>query len=99
MPAEATGRTTTDSLTWVLPAAAAVVVRPWLWSTALRQVARLAPTGWWRRSPLLPLPDPDYLRFRLITAYGGTGSAPSPHDVVTYLRWCRSWPRVTDARQ
>ena len=29
--------------------------------------------GWWRRPPFLPLPAPDYLRFRMETAYGGAG--------------------------
>ena len=35
----------------------------------------LAPDGWWRRPPHLPLPDPAYLRFRMVTAHGGDGSA------------------------
>jgi hypothetical protein len=70
---------------------AAVARRPSLWGTALRQVAVLAEPGWWRRRPYLPLPAPEYLRFRLQTAYGGDGErAPEPADVVTYLRWCRS---------
>jgi hypothetical protein len=79
-------------------AALAVARRPDLWVTAARQVARLAPEGWWRRSPYLPLPDPTYLRFRMVTAYGGDGEAPRPHDVVTYLHWCRAWPEVTSGR-
>jgi len=54
----------------------------------------LAAPGWWRRAPFLPLPSPDYLRFRLQTAYGGAGDrAPEPEDIVTYLRWCRSLAR------
>ena len=69
---------------------------PSLWATAIRQLFRLAPSGWWRRAPFLPLPDPAYLRFRLITAYGGSGSTdPLPADLVTYLHWCRAWPEVT----
>ncbi|HUS62051.1 MAG TPA: hypothetical protein VMY34_07620, partial [Acidimicrobiales bacterium] len=48
----------------------AVARRPALWSTALRQAVRLARPGWWHRRPFLPLPDPDYLRFRMVTAYG-----------------------------
>jgi hypothetical protein len=28
------------------------------------------------------------------TAYGGAGDqAPDPEDLVTYLRWCRDFPR------
>ncbi len=68
--------------------------RPSLWPTALRQARILAPPGWWRRRPFLPVPAADYLRFRLETAYGGAGDqAPRPADLVTYLRWCRDFPR------
>lgn len=79
-------------------AAALVVTRhPALWLTAVRVALRLAPSRWWSRWPFLPLPDAGYLRFRLVTAYGGDGSAPiDPDDLLAYLRWCRAWPAVTD---
>jgi hypothetical protein len=80
-------------VTWVR-AAGAVLVRPTLWATAIVQVLRLARPGWWHRWPLLPLPDRDYLRFRMVTAYGDPDRPPEPLDVVTYLHWCRAWPRV-----
>jgi hypothetical protein len=68
----------------------AVLGRPRLWSLALFAVLRLARPGWWRRWPLLPLPAPEYWRFRLITAYGGDGvGTPSAQDTVAFLRWCR----------
>ena len=76
---------------WIGPAAAALVARPGLWATALRQVRVLAAPGWWRRRPWLPLPDPDYLRFRLVTQYGDPEHAPEPADVIAYLHWCRSY--------
>lgn len=68
----------------------AIVVRPWLWWTALRQLGRIVRRGWWRRRPFLPIPDRDYLRFRWETQYG-TGARPATvaADVVTYLEWCR----------
>lgn len=70
-------------------------MHPTLWPTALIVALRLAPRGWWRRSPHLPLPDAEYLHFRLVTAYGGDGTAPAESaDLVTYLRWCRAWPSV-----
>ena len=72
-------------------AAAAVAARPGLWPVAVAQAVRLAPRGWWRRRPFLPLPDPDYVRFRLQTAYG-SGGRPTAGDVVSYLRWCRRFP-------
>jgi hypothetical protein len=79
---------------WVL-AVAAVVRRPALWLTAVRQVRRLVPPRWWQRRPYLPVPDRAYLHFRMVTAYGGDGGAPRPEDVVTYLHWCRAWSTVT----
>jgi hypothetical protein len=75
---------------WASAALAAVARHPGLWRTGLRQLAVLAAPGWWRRRPFLPLPSPDYLRFRLQTAYGGAGDRrPEPDDLVAYLRWCR----------
>ncbi|HEX6422777.1 MAG TPA: hypothetical protein VFZ79_04815 [Acidimicrobiales bacterium] len=75
---------------WAVAAARAVARHPSLWPTAVRQALVLAAPGWWRRRPFLPLPAPDYLRFRLQTAYGGDGDRPpDPSDVVTYLHWCR----------
>jgi hypothetical protein len=62
---------------------------PRLWATALRQVRRLAPRGWWRRPPFLPLPDRDYLRFRLQTMYGTGQRAARTSDVLAYLWWCK----------
>jgi hypothetical protein len=68
-----------------------VVRRPHLWVTALRQAHRLARPHWWRHAPFLPLPDPDYLAFRLETQYGSgdTGGRPDARDLVEYLEWCR----------
>lgn len=71
----------------------AVLVRPSLWITALGQVFRLAPRGWWKRAPFLPIPAADYLEFRLVTQYGGGHGAPRGEirsiDVVNYLEWCK----------
>ena len=79
---------------WFVQAGASLARHPALWGTAVRQVLVLAGAGWWRRSPFLPLPDPDYLHFRLQTAYGDPTRAPEPADILTYLHWCRAWPRV-----
>jgi hypothetical protein len=80
---------------WILRAALLLLCRPGLWSTAVRQVFVLARPGWWRTPPRLPLPDPEYLRFRLVTAYGDAEREPEPADVVTYLHWCRGWHELT----
>jgi hypothetical protein len=66
----------------------AVASRPGLWWTALIQVAVLASPGWWKRWPPIPRPDPDYLRFRLETAYGDPDAEVAAGDVVEYLAWC-----------
>lgn len=79
----------------------AVLPRPSLWWAAFGALRRTARRGWWRRAPFVPLPGEDYWRFRLMTAYGGSGesgpgdrTALTPPDVVGYLRWCqRSKPR------
>lgn len=70
--------------------ALAVAPRPQLWLGALAAAGRLAPRGWWRRFPFLPLPDPAYWRFRMDTAFGQDRSGrPSTDDVVAYLEWCQ----------
>lgn len=81
-------------LRFAIGALAAVLPHPGLWPTAVRQARVLAPARWWRRRPFLPLPTAEYLRFRLETAYGGSGDhGLEPSDLVTYLRWCRQFPR------
>jgi hypothetical protein len=76
---------------WFVRAVAAVLRHPTLWWTGARQALVLAAPGWWRRPPFLPLPSAEYLRFRLETAYGGSGDRPiEPADLVAYLRWCRA---------
>ena len=82
-----------SSARWWSQAAKAVLMRPSLWGVAIVQALRLAAPGWWRRPPFLPLPDPEYLRFRLETQYG-SDHEPEPADVVTYLHWCRTFRHV-----
>lgn len=82
------------SVRWIVRAALAVLVRPVLWSTAVRQVVVLARPRWWRRPPYLPVPSPGYLRFRLVTAYGDPEREPRPDDVVHYLIWCRGMATI-----
>ncbi|MDH3295861.1 MAG: hypothetical protein OER95_16205 [Acidimicrobiia bacterium] len=78
--------------------------RPDLWPTAIRSYRSLVPRRWWRHHPFLPLPDADWMHFRLVTAYGGDGivaddaEAASPdlrlaHDLIVWLEWLREWNR------
>ena len=65
----------------------AIASRPRLWGTAVRQLIRIARPGWWRHAPFVPLPDADYLHFRLETGYGEV-IVPPAADLVSYLEWC-----------
>jgi len=68
----------------------AVLVRPGLWRTAVRELRRMAPRRWWQSSPYLPLPDRRLWEFRMVTAYGRPDAVPSRADVVSFLEWCRA---------
>ena len=50
--------------------------------------------GWWRTPPFLPLPPPEYLRWRMLTAYGDEGAVPPAEDVVRLARWRRELLRT-----
>lgn len=45
--------------------------------------------GWYRRFPFLPLPPREYIRWRMLTAYGDAGAVPPVEDVVRFARWRR----------
>lgn len=68
-------------------AAVAIARQPTLWPPALRQARALVPPGWWRRWPFLPLPDRDWLRFRMTTAYGDADADLDVEDLLVWLAW------------
>ena len=76
--------------TGMIAAARAVLARPDLWRPALRQARLLVPRGWWRRAPFLPIPDPQWLAFRLTTAYGDRRAGIDPDDLLTWLYWSKT---------
>ncbi len=49
---------------------------------------------WWSAAPFLPVPDPQYLRWRMYTAYGDEGAVPPVEDVVRFARWRRETMRL-----
>ena len=90
-PGVRSGPTSAPTLSAVV---AALVRRPWLWPAAVAEAARLARPGWWHRWPLLPVPDEALWRFRMETAYGGSGDAvPEADDVVSFIAWCSTMGR------
>jgi len=65
-----------------------------LWPTAMVALVRLARPHWWRHWPPVPLPSPALWRFRMETAYGGSGdSVPDEDDIVSFLQWSRDLRR------
>ena len=60
---------------------------PGLAADLLRVSWRFRARDWWRRPPFLPLPDRDYMRWRMHTAYGDDDAVPPPRDVERYARW------------
>jgi len=49
---------------------------------------------WWTRAPFLPLPDREYLRWRMYTAYGDENAVPPLGDVIGFARWRRETMRL-----
>jgi len=79
-----------EKLLFVGRVAIAVLRRPHLISTALRQVAALAPAKWWASGSRLPVPRADYMEFRLATLSGDPDAMPTVEETITYLEWSRS---------
>jgi len=46
---------------------------------------------WYRRPPFLPLPPPEFLRWRMHTAYGDEHAVPPLEDVLRFARWRRQF--------
>lgn len=45
---------------------------------------------WIHRPPFLPLPPPEYIRWRMFTAYGDEHAVPPLEDVVRFAQWRRT---------
>jgi hypothetical protein len=46
--------------------------------------------AWWRMAPFLPVPDREYLRWRMYTAYADPSAIPPVDDVIRFARWRRT---------
>ena len=69
--------------------AARAALNPRLAVDLLRTVWAFRRRGWWRTAPFLPLPDREYLRWRMFTAYGDAAAVPPVEDVIGFARWRR----------
>jgi len=63
------------------------LVNPRLAVDLLRTAWAFRRREWWKKSPFLPAPDRDYLRWRMYTAYGDYNAVPSVTEVERYARW------------
>lgn len=63
------------------------VRRPTLALDLVRVGWRFRNRRWYRRFPFLPLPDGEYVRWRMETAYGSPDVIPPADDVERYARW------------
>lgn len=79
---------------WGSVSSIAVAMRPSLYLIAVTQLRAFARKDWFLRFPFLPMPDIEYLRFRMETLYGTKDALPPTVDLIEYLRWCRMQRRL-----
>ncbi len=103
MPGQFRARSIRGYLWWVLATVwfvirvgFALLKKPDLLPTALRQASSLAPRKWWASGSHLPVPRADYMAFRNVTLSGNADQLPEVHDVIVYLEWCRSMRALPD---
>ena len=75
----------------------AVVRRPTLAPEVIRFGLATARPDWMRRMPFAPLPEPAYLEWRLVTAYGHSDHPVTVKEMQEFLEWRRALRRVARA--
>jgi hypothetical protein len=65
------------------------LINPRLGVDLLRTAWAFRRHRWWSRPPFLPLPDREYLRWRMYTAYADEAAVPPARDVIRFARWRR----------
>lgn len=73
---------------------ARAVINPRLAIDLLRTAWAFRRREWWRIAPFLPVPDREYLRWRMYTAYGDAAAVPPARDVIGFARWRRETMRL-----
>ena len=76
----------------ILTLVSRAIRRPALAADLIRAAWRFRRRDWYRRAPFLPLPDRDYLAWRMHTAYGDHHAIPPADDIERYARWTRNIP-------
>lgn len=69
------------------------LARPGLWRAMAGAAWAFRAKGWYRRPPFLPLPSPDYVAWRMETAYGDPGAAPPAGELAGFLAWSAAMRR------
>ncbi|MGK7311647.1 MAG: hypothetical protein ACN0LA_05355 [Candidatus Longimicrobiales bacterium M2_2A_002] len=70
--------------------------RPRLLGSLIRAAWRFRARGWWRHPPFLPIPPRRYLEWRMHTAYGDDGRAPTVDELDRYIRWANRMYRTRE---
>lgn len=78
----------------VLTLALRSLVNPRLALDLLRTAWAFRRRHWLTTPPFLPLPDRDYMRWRMYTAYGDEEAVPPAEDVIRFARWRREVMRL-----
>lgn len=79
----------TDWTTAFIRLTGRALLRPWVAIDLLSLAWAFRRRNWWRRAPFLPLPDQEYLEWRLHTAYGDEVVTPPVEDILRFARWRR----------
>jgi hypothetical protein len=66
------------------------IVNPRLAVDLVRLTWSFRARDWIRRPPFLPFPPPEYIRWRMFTAYGDEHAVPPVQDVVRFAQWRRT---------
>jgi hypothetical protein len=69
--------------------AARAMINPRLAVDLLRLAWSFRARNWFRHAPFLPIPPREYVRWRMLTAYGDDEAIPPVEDVVRFARWRR----------
>jgi hypothetical protein len=74
--------------------AALALRRPWLLPQLLSTAWAMRGLRWYSRAPFLPLPPRSYVEWRMETAYGHEGRAPTDAELERFVTWSARMRRL-----